>query len=420
MPGEEALGRVGRRRRRLGGDHLAGVLVDRHDVGEGAAGVDADPDPARCHGTSLPAPSRQVVSVSARLLADASASRAERSARHRLVAGPAAAPLGARRGHEVGSARIIAAPQDLRCGRRRCRRARAATRSCQGCSVPTRSGRRSASRMTPLVATQNDSSPSSSWPPTTVWSIEVRTVLVGEWRMAEPHRSTEVGEGRAGVVGGRRTASPGAGNRCPGPSPRTDRAASTRSSGTGSHSCADIVRLSGAGPAPLIWFRRRRPGSRSNRSSSTNARASSPVSGGGPTGVAVTEVDVVDDGGGRRRRGRIRRRRCGGAGHRRARGRRPERGRPGREQRAAGQHGGGHRHQDRDPPSTRRWTRCRTADRRTADPSGTDGRTAPAASASRSCKVSCGLIASPSCRRRPCAGARCRRRAARPAGHGRG
>ena len=42
--GDEPVGRVGRRARRLGGDELAGVLVEGHDVGEGAPGVDAHPD----------------------------------------------------------------------------------------------------------------------------------------------------------------------------------------------------------------------------------------------------------------------------------------------------------------------------------------------------------------------------------------
>ena len=49
--GQEAVGGVGRRRRRLGGHELAGVLVEGHHVGERAAGVDADPDPpTRLHG----------------------------------------------------------------------------------------------------------------------------------------------------------------------------------------------------------------------------------------------------------------------------------------------------------------------------------------------------------------------------------
>ena len=51
-PGHEPVGRVARRRRGLGGDELAGVLVEGDDVGEGAPGVDADADPAR-HGRSL-------------------------------------------------------------------------------------------------------------------------------------------------------------------------------------------------------------------------------------------------------------------------------------------------------------------------------------------------------------------------------
>ena len=51
--GHEPVGRVARRRRRLGGDQLAGVLVEGDDVGEGATGVDADADPAG-HGASLP------------------------------------------------------------------------------------------------------------------------------------------------------------------------------------------------------------------------------------------------------------------------------------------------------------------------------------------------------------------------------
>ena len=50
--GHEPVGRVARRRGRLGGDQLAGVLVEGDDVGEGAAGVDADADPAG-HATSL-------------------------------------------------------------------------------------------------------------------------------------------------------------------------------------------------------------------------------------------------------------------------------------------------------------------------------------------------------------------------------
>ena len=50
--GHEPVGRVARRRGRLGGDEHAGVLVEGDDVGEGAAGVDADADPAR-HAASL-------------------------------------------------------------------------------------------------------------------------------------------------------------------------------------------------------------------------------------------------------------------------------------------------------------------------------------------------------------------------------
>jgi hypothetical protein len=54
----EPVGGVARRRRRLGGDQLTGVLVEGDDVGEGAAGVDADADPAGPglfgHGASLP------------------------------------------------------------------------------------------------------------------------------------------------------------------------------------------------------------------------------------------------------------------------------------------------------------------------------------------------------------------------------
>ena len=47
--GEEALGRVGGRRRRLRRPHLAGLLVHGDDVGEGAPGVDADAYPTgRC------------------------------------------------------------------------------------------------------------------------------------------------------------------------------------------------------------------------------------------------------------------------------------------------------------------------------------------------------------------------------------
>ncbi len=42
--GEEAVGRVARRRRRLGRDQLAAVLVEGDDVGERATRVDADPD----------------------------------------------------------------------------------------------------------------------------------------------------------------------------------------------------------------------------------------------------------------------------------------------------------------------------------------------------------------------------------------
>ena len=42
--GQEAVGRVARRRRRLRRHQLAGVLVEGDDVGERAAGVDADPD----------------------------------------------------------------------------------------------------------------------------------------------------------------------------------------------------------------------------------------------------------------------------------------------------------------------------------------------------------------------------------------
>ena len=44
--GDEPVGGVGGRARRLGGDELAGVLVEGHDVGERAPGVDADPDPS--------------------------------------------------------------------------------------------------------------------------------------------------------------------------------------------------------------------------------------------------------------------------------------------------------------------------------------------------------------------------------------
>ena len=42
----EPVGGIGRRRRRLGGDQLTAVLVEGDDVGEGAAGVDPDPDAA--------------------------------------------------------------------------------------------------------------------------------------------------------------------------------------------------------------------------------------------------------------------------------------------------------------------------------------------------------------------------------------
>ena len=45
-PGEEAVGRVARRRRRLGRHRPTGGAVEGHHVGEGAAGVDADPDRA--------------------------------------------------------------------------------------------------------------------------------------------------------------------------------------------------------------------------------------------------------------------------------------------------------------------------------------------------------------------------------------
>ena len=49
--GQEALRRVGRGGRCLGGAGRAGLLVHRDDVGEGAAGVDADAHPAyRVHG----------------------------------------------------------------------------------------------------------------------------------------------------------------------------------------------------------------------------------------------------------------------------------------------------------------------------------------------------------------------------------
>ena len=48
--GHEAVGGVARRRGGLGGDQLAGVLVEGDDVGERAAGVDADPDPSRVGG----------------------------------------------------------------------------------------------------------------------------------------------------------------------------------------------------------------------------------------------------------------------------------------------------------------------------------------------------------------------------------
>ena len=43
---EESLSRIGRRRRCLGGNDLAGVFIDRDDVGKRPAGVDSDADPA--------------------------------------------------------------------------------------------------------------------------------------------------------------------------------------------------------------------------------------------------------------------------------------------------------------------------------------------------------------------------------------
>jgi hypothetical protein len=44
--GDEPVGRVGGGARGLGAHELAGVLVDGDDVGEGAPGVDAHPDPS--------------------------------------------------------------------------------------------------------------------------------------------------------------------------------------------------------------------------------------------------------------------------------------------------------------------------------------------------------------------------------------
>jgi hypothetical protein len=66
-PGDEAVGGVRRRARGLGRDDLAGVLVDGDDVGEGPAGVDADPDASSCrHGSIQPGGSRRRVVRSCR------------------------------------------------------------------------------------------------------------------------------------------------------------------------------------------------------------------------------------------------------------------------------------------------------------------------------------------------------------------
>ena len=50
---EESLGRIGRRRRCLGRNDLAGVFIDRDDVGKRPAGVNSDADPAVWHDAEL-------------------------------------------------------------------------------------------------------------------------------------------------------------------------------------------------------------------------------------------------------------------------------------------------------------------------------------------------------------------------------
>jgi hypothetical protein len=52
-PSHEPVGRIGRRRRRLRRDQLAGLHVERDYIGERPTRVDADPDvPPPRHGTS--------------------------------------------------------------------------------------------------------------------------------------------------------------------------------------------------------------------------------------------------------------------------------------------------------------------------------------------------------------------------------